>query len=194
MRYKIGVYGSFEDFEDTIIEKAIALGAALAKKRVIIITGASPGIPYLVAKEAAKGKTEIWGYSPELDFNRQKLETPKDDLSIYTKLFYIPKDSPFVKDKRVCRKYRNVISTANCDCAIIISGRWGTMNEFTNLYDMGKVIGVLTETGGIADELPILLKKIHKKSSAKVFFNSDPVKLIAKILIALKMKTSVANI
>lgn len=59
--------------------------------------------------------------------------------------------------------YHNVLTTAACDAGIIIAGRWGSMNEFTNLYDMGKVIGVLTGTGGIADELPQLLKKISKK-------------------------------
>ena len=62
------------------------------------------------------------------------------------------------------KKYRNVSSTANCDAGIIISGRWGTMNEFTNLYDMGKVIGILTETSGVADEIKNLSKKINKET------------------------------
>ena len=82
----------------------------------------------------------------------------------------------------VRKKYRNVISTANCDAGIIISGRWGTMNEFTNLHDMGKVIGIFTSTGGIADDIFRLSKKIHKPSKAELIFDDSPKKLIGKII------------
>lgn len=56
------------------------------------------------------------------------------------------------------------------------------MNEFTNLYDMGKVVGILTGTGGIADELENLNKRIKKKSKAKILFDNSPEKLIQKII------------
>lgn len=59
--------------------------------------------------------------------------TNGDDVSKYAKVFYIPKDFASQYDLQVCRKYRNVTSTANCDAGIIISGRWGTMNEFTKM-------------------------------------------------------------
>ena len=72
------------------------------------------------------------------------------------------------------------------DAGIIISGRWGTMNEFTNLHDMGKVIGVLTGTGGVADDLSSLSKKIHKPSKAVVIFDSSPEQLVKRILEELK--------
>ena len=42
------------------------------------------------------------------------------------------------------------------------------MNEFTNLYDMGKVIGVLTGTGGIADELELLNQKGSQMPESKL--------------------------
>ena len=80
------------------------------------------------------------------------------------------------------------MSTATADAGIIISGRWGTMNEFTNLYDMGKVIGVLTGFGGIADELPSLSKKINKQSKAKVFFSDNPDTLVSEIINELKQR------
>ena len=75
-----------------------------------------------------------------------------------------------------------MISTANCDAGIIISGRWGTMNEFTNLFDMGKAIGVLTGTGGVADELPAFCKKITKHNRSKVIFNDEPEKLVELVI------------
>lgn len=181
MRYKIGIFGSAINEKQEVIEKAKKLGNALGKKKVIVINGACDGIPYIVAHEAYKNGAQVWGYSPEINLKKQKLFTPNCDLSIYTKLDFIPEAFSFASDPLVCKKYRNVISTASCDAGIIISGRWGTMNEFTNLYDMGKIIGVLTGTGGIADELPSLCKKISKKSKAKVIFDDKPNKLISLV-------------
>lgn len=186
MNFKIGIFGSnAEELEEIAIKKAKELGRELSKYDVIIITGACSGLPYMAAYEAAKGGKKIIGYSPETDFKHQKKFTPDDDISIYHTLIYVPKSFEFVKDPLVSKKYRNVLSTTNCDAGIIISGRWGTMNEFTNLFDFGKVIGVLTDTGGVADELQNLNKKIHKPGKAKIFFNDSPVELLQQIIVEL---------
>ncbi len=189
MIYKIGVFGSAAGkIETEVKENAKELGKTLNNYQVGIITGACSGLPYLIAFEASKKGNSVWGYSPKPDLNGQKEFTPKDDLSIYKKLIFISKNFEFVSNDLVSKKYRNVISTANCDAGIIISGRWGTMNEFTNLYDMGKVIGILTKTGGIADELPRLIKKISKKSKSKIFFSSSPKELVGMIIKELKLR------
>lgn len=182
MKYKIGVFGSAVDEGNIVNKKAHKLGQVLSKQNLIVVTGACTGVPYEIAREAFRNGAEVWGYSPVLNINEQKKFTPNDDLSIYKKIIYIPKSFEFFSSLEVSKKYRNVISTANCDAGIIISGRWGTMNEFTNLYDLGKIIGVLTGTGGIADELPTLCKKINKKSKAKVFFSNSPNDLVNKVL------------
>lgn len=187
MKYKIGVFGSSAGEIEKIIPKARKLGEALASKNIILITGACAGLPFEAANAAHKLGTEIWGYSQTANLeNQQKLVL--SDNSIYSKLYYIPINYEFASNHLVTRKYRNVTSTANCDAGIIISGRWGTLNEFTNLYDMGKIIGVLIQTGGIADELENLNKKIHKPGKAKIFFESDPEKLVEKILEELSKK------
>lgn len=186
MNFKIGIFGSSADeIENTPIEKAKELGRALSKYKITLITGACSGLPYLAALYGSKNGNPVWGYSPKFDLEGQKKFTPNDDLSIYNKLIFLSKDFVFSRDEQVCKKYRNVISTANCDAGIIISGRWGTFNEFTNLYDIGKIIGVLTDTGGIADELPNLMKKIIKKSKAKVIFEDSPEKLIKSVISSL---------
>lgn len=184
MKYKLGIFGSGVEEKGRAVQKAKLLGKILAgyRDRVIIITGACTGIPYQVAFEAAKGGVEVWGYSPATNLKSQKKFTPKDNLSIYKKIVYTPSNFEFSADLNVSKKYRNVISTASCDAGLIIAGRWGTMNEFTNLYEMGKVIGVLTGTGGIADELPALHKKITKKSKAVVLFNNSPRLLIEMVI------------
>ena len=182
MKFKIGIFGSAEGDLDKIFNKAYTLGEELAKNNVIIITGASTGLPYIVAKAAKEKGAEIWGFSQATNLRDQEKSAPNCDSSIYKKLVYIPGSYEFSDNNAVCKKYRNVASTANCDAGIIIAGRWGTLNEFTNLYDMGKIIGVLTGTGGIADELPSLSKKISKKSRAKVFFNDSPKELVEKVI------------
>ena len=162
-KYKIGVFGSSAGDYQSASQKAKSLGKVLAQKNCTIITGASSGLPYLVAFEGNKNGAEIIGFSPELNMKNQKLFMPNDDISIYKKIIYVPKSFPVKNFRPARQKYRNVISTANCDAGIIVSGRWGSLNEFTNLIDMGKIIGVLTGTGGIADELKRLNKKIIKE-------------------------------
>ncbi|OGK24129.1 hypothetical protein A2954_06845 [Candidatus Roizmanbacteria bacterium RIFCSPLOWO2_01_FULL_37_12] len=192
MKYKIGIFGSAADNPKEVLNKAQELGEELAKHDPILITGLADGIPYKVGLTAAKLGSEVWGFAPASNLEEEKKIAGKQDLGIYKKIFYVPQDYSFVNNIQVCRKYRNVSSTATCVAGIIISGRWGTMNEFTNLYDMGKVIGVLTETGGIADELPRLMRKITKKSRAKVIFNKSPAKLIQLILNELKKKNKIS--
>lgn len=51
---------------------------------------------------------------------------------------------------------------------------------------MQKIIGVLTGTGGIADELPELCQKITKEGQGTVIFDSDPKKLLNRLLDKLK--------
>lgn len=189
MKFKVGVFGSAEGDIEHIFKKAWQVGKALGEQKdIIIITGAANGLPYQVALAASRLGAEIWEFSPCVDLGSQKKDTPDANHSIYKKIFYVPKDFKFSKDVQVSRKYRNVTSTATCDAGIIISGRWGTMNEFTNLFDMGKVIGILTGTGGIADELKSLNKKIHKPGRAKVLFDSSPQRLVKLVVDELKKR------
>lgn len=181
--YKVGVFGSAAGEEtDQAKTQAREIGEKLGRLKCVVITGACSGLPYIAAEAAHKSGAAIWGFSPKLGLEGQKAFTPTDDLKIYTKLIYVSKSFEFYNQDLVSKKYRNVLSTATCDAGIIIAGRWGTMNEFTNLFDMGKVVGVLTGTGGMADELPRLFQKISKKSEAKVFFNDSPKELVHEVV------------
>lgn len=189
MREKIGVFGSAVSDSAEVAAKARELGETLAGSDVILITGACSGLPYEVALAAyRKNKAEIWGFSPASDYDGQVASTPRDDNTIYSRMVYTPTDFEFIGDISVARKYRNVLSTATCDGGIVIAGRWGSLNEFTNLYDMGKVIGVLTGTGGIADILPDLSRQISKPSAASVFFNSSPVELVSQVISEIRQR------
>lgn len=181
-KFKIGVFGSGDGADvNKIKAKATQVGAELANSNCIVITGGCAGLPYAATVAARKLGGEVWGYSHLMNFPQQKKFYPGEDQNIYSKLIFVPKAKIF-KNIETARKYRNVISTSNCDAGIIVSGRWGTMHEFCSLHDQGKVIGVLTGTAGIADELPGLMKKIYKPSKAKVIFDYSPKRLVAKVL------------
>lgn len=187
-KFKIGVYGSAGGEAEIAkaSKKARIIGRTIAKAGHIVITGACPGLPYAAAVEAKNRGGEVWGFSPLTNQKEHNKFFPEDDRRVYKKIVFVPKTFPFVRDLEVGRKYRNVVSTAYCDAGIIIAGRWGTMHEFCSLHDYGKIIGVLTGTQGIADELPRLYKKIFKPSKAKMIFNQDPEKLVASIVKELK--------
>lgn len=187
-KYKVGVFGSAGGEEEIAkaLPKAAIIGAELGKRNCVVITGACRGLPYAAAVAAHEAGAEVWGFSPMLNLEQQIADTAPDDNTIYAKLVYIPEDFEFKDDDLVCRKYRNVMSTATCDAGIIIAGRWGTMHEFCSLYDFGKVIGVLTGTSGIADELPELAKIISKESKAKIIFNSNPAELVQLVFSSLQ--------
>jgi predicted Rossmann-fold nucleotide-binding protein len=191
MTYKIGVYGSNISEGEQAEALGQELGKILARYHCIVITGACSGMPYIVAREAAQHGAEVWGFTPELNVEAQRRAYPNDDITIYTQLLYVPpnykelfRTNPASEalDLAGRLKYRNVISTINSDAGIIISGGWGTLNEFTNLIYDGKPIGVLIGTGGLADELPALYPRLRKKSQSVVVFEHDPEKLVAELI------------
>lgn len=187
--FKIGIFGSAVDEVTLITEKAKQIGRELAVSKVIIITGACSGIPNVVASAAHQNGAEIWGFSPTISLKKYNQLESELDYKIFKKLLFVSKNYQFAQNIEICRKYRNVASTAACDAGIIISGRWGTMNEFTNLHDMGKIIGILTGTGGIADEIQNLARKINKPTGAKLIFESNPENLVDSVIAELKKKT-----
>jgi len=92
----------------------------------------------------------------------------------------------------VCLKYRNVSSVAGSDAGIIIGGRIGTMHEFTGLFDTGKIIGVLSGTGGLTQGyIEGLIEIANKKTDAVVIYESNPELLVDKIIKAYESRNSV---
>lgn len=192
MHYKIGIFGSNILESEQAIRLAQELGNELAKKNCIVITGACSGMPYAVAATAKQKGAEVWGFTPARDIAEQKSAYPSDDITVYDRLFYVPQHyeqlfypaekPPVAQDWDARLKYRNVISTINADAGIIVSGGWGTLNEFTNLIYEGKPIGVLMGTGGLADELPQWFPRLRKKSESQVLFSSAPDEIVTLLI------------
>ena len=79
-------------------------------------------------------------------------------------------------------KGRNVVLVRSCDVVLFIAGSIGSLNEFTIAYDEGKVIGCLTGTGGVADEVERLVRTFQKQTKARIVYDDDPAMLIDRCL------------
>jgi SLOG-like protein len=77
---------------------------------------------------------------------------------------------------------REITNIRSCDIVIIAGGRTGTLGEFAIAYDEGRLIGVLTGTGGITTIIEDIVRVAAKTTGACVVYDDDPVKLVKRLL------------
>lgn len=175
MKLKIGVFGSAGDVNEGVGKKAFELGMEIAKHGCIIVTGATTGLPH----EAVKGAKGSGGFSVGI--------SPAHDLNEHTGKYGMPKElHDVIIFTGLGRKGRNLVNVRTCDASIFVSGSFGSLNEFTTAYDEGRVIGVLEGTGGVSGHMKEIVKICDKETGAKVFYDSDPGKLVEKLVEAVK--------
>lgn len=172
LRYKICVSGAAETGHcaKDALEKAEQVGREIAKRGLILITGATTGIPYWSAKGAKAEGGIVIGLSPAASklahVKVYRLPLDYHDIIIYTGFDY---------------SGRNLLLTRSSDAVIVICGRMGTLNEFTIAFEDQKPIGVLEGTGGMADMVRGILDNAHR-GPGKVIFSSDPAELVNRLL------------
>ncbi len=180
MKIKVGVMGSAgdasPDIKGALVEKAQALARAIASRPLLLLTGATTGIVYVVGKAAHSAGVFHLGISPAQNIQEhlEKYKLPLDacDGIVYTGFGL---------------KGRNVVLVRSCDVVLFVAGAMGSLNEFTIAHDEGKIIGCLTGTGGVADDADYLLQKFSKDTAgARVFQDEDPEKLLDACLAGLK--------
>ena len=172
MKIKVGVMGSAEELAGTMLrEKGIALGRAMASCDVILLTGATTGVVYETGKAASNAGALHIGISPAGD-EREHIERYQLPLDACAAIIYTG----------FGLKGRNVVLVRSCDVVLFIAGSMGSLNEFTIAYDEGKVIGCLTSTGGVADEIERLVETFKKETKARVLYDADPLRLIDECL------------
>lgn len=183
MKIKVGVMGSAGDSAGTsplpvdkaeLNRKARELGLAIAKRDLLLLTGATTGLVYNVGRAAHDAGAFHLGISPAIDrhehIGKYELLLDACDLIVYTGFGL---------------KGRNVVLVRSCDIVLFIAGAMGSLNEFTIAHDEGKIIGCLTGTGGVADEAEYLLRTFSKETGARVFRDKDPDSLLDQCLAAL---------
>jgi hypothetical protein len=172
LKYKICVSGAAETGHcaTDALEKAEAVGREIAKRGMILVTGATTGIPYWAAKGAKSEGGIVIGLSPAASkaahIKTYHLPIDYHDLIVYTGFEY---------------SGRNLLLTRSADAVVILCGRMGTLNEFTIAFEDQKPIGILEGTGGIADLARGLVEQAHR-GSGKIVFAKEPADLIDRLL------------
>ena len=172
MALKIGVMGGATGrMTKRQLDVAHRLGEAIARNKCILITGACPGLPLAAACGAKQASGFVVGISPGLSLDEHIVtyQSPTEfhDVLIYTGSGLMG---------------REVVNIRSSDMVVIIGGRSGPLGELAIAYDEGKLIGVLTGTGGISDLVADILRACKKETGSKVIYDDDPEKLIKALL------------
>lgn len=176
MKYKFAISGAADIgmCDVNAPQKAEEIGREVVRRNGILITGATSGIPDLAAKGAQEEGGIVIGLSPASSYQHHiktyKLPIGCCETVIFTGFGY---------------SGRNLLLTKAADAVIVICGGFGTLNEFTIALEDNKPIGILTGTGGVAEEISVLLMNIqdpHKHGSGKVVFSNDPKELVGKLV------------
>ncbi|MBY0524724.1 MAG: YHS domain-containing protein [Gemmataceae bacterium] len=172
MALKIGVMGGATGvMSKEHMDKAHQLGRAIAKSGSILITGACPGMPLMAACGAKQEGGMVVGISPGLSLDEHvgKYHSPAEfhDVLIFTGSGLMG---------------REVVNIRSSDIVVIVGGRSGTLGELAIAYDEGRLIGVLTGTGGISDMVRDILAACAKDTGSQVVYDAEPERLIEELL------------
>src|SRR3990172_6814506 len=171
MKLTIGVMGSSGGtLGEEVLRKVYRLGEAIAERDAILITGGCPGLPYEAVRGAKATGGLVVGISPGLsiDAHRGKYASPVEgfDVLIYTGSGLMG---------------REITNIRSCDTVVIAGGRTGTLGELAIAYDEGRLIGVLTGTGGITGIVEEILRVSGKETGACGIYDDDPGKLVDRL-------------
>jgi uncharacterized protein (TIGR00725 family) len=178
LRYSICVSGAAAG--DTVEgAKAMAweLGASIAREGHILTTGATVGLPYFAALGAKQADGTSIGFSPasSLREHARKYRLPYDvfDFINFTGMNYVGRDLYLVQSS---------------DAVITVGGRFGSLHEFTSALEAHKPCGILLGSGGTADLIPELMKTLQAPEDVLVIYDTDPKKLIRRMVEVLDEK------
>jgi uncharacterized protein (TIGR00725 family) len=172
MALKVGVMGGASGvMAPAHLAAAEALGTAIAQSGCVLVTGACPGLPFAAARGAKAAGGLVVGISPGLSMDEHvyRFRSPAEfhDVLVFTGSGLMG---------------REVDNIRTSDIVVIVGGRSGTLGELAIAYDEGKLIGVVTGTGGISDLVRDILVACAKDTGARVVYDSDPEALVAELL------------
>lgn len=171
MKRVIGVMGSSRSEGPAFEEKARQLGQAIALAGAVLLTGATGGYPQAAARGASAAGGLVLGLSPAQDLAQHRAQgilTDAHDVILCTGLGSVG---------------RNVLNIRACDAICFTGGSVGSLNEFTAAFIQGKVMGVLTGSGGISDRYGEILAMCEPgPTGAEVLYDGDPEALVRRLL------------
>ncbi len=181
MKYQICVSGAAAgETVRSAHDLAYEVGQEIAKSGKTLLTGATVGLPQAAAsgfKSIDEAKGSSIGFSPASSFREHvstyRLPTLEFDYINFTGMEYVGRDIHLVRSS---------------DAIITVGGRMGSMHELATALESYKVCGVLLGSGGLADYIPTLLKHIEAPGAASVIYDTDPAKLVKKVIKVLDEK------
>ncbi len=180
LRYSICLSGAAAgDTVEASAKLAREVGAAIARSGHILTTGATVGLPYQAALGAqSAGGTSI-GFSPAVSLREhlRKYRLPSNcyDFINFTGLHYVGRDLYLVQSS---------------DALITVGGRFGSLHEFTSALEAHKPCGILTHSGGTADQIPKLVEALELPDNSLVIYDDDPDRLVKRIVKILDEKNA----
>lgn len=172
VQIRIGVMGSAGgDVDPKIVDLCRRLGRAVAGHGCCLLTGACPGLPHDVVLGAKATGGHVVGISPASSL-KQHVETFRSPYREYDVLIFTG----------LGLMGRELVNIHSSDIVVVVGGRSGTLGEFAIAYEEGKLIGVLSETGGITTALPALEASLNKQTGSQVIYESEPEALVDRLL------------
>ncbi|OHB23738.1 MAG: hypothetical protein A3J67_05085 [Parcubacteria group bacterium RIFCSPHIGHO2_02_FULL_48_10b] len=172
LKYKVSISGAAitDHCGSNAVEMAEEVGRELARRGVVVITGATTGIPYWAAKGAKEEGGFVIGYSPAASeashVKTYRLPIDYHDIILFPGFEYTG---------------RNLFIVRSADAMITICGRMGTLNEFTIAFEEKKPVGVLLGSGGTADSVQEIIQRANR-GPGKIAYDSDPKRLVEKVI------------
>jgi len=168
----IGVMGSASGAITPLARlTARRLGCAIAEAGCTLITGGCPGLPQEAVIGARQAGGLVVGISPALSEAEhvERYGSPSEgfDVMVYTGSGLMG---------------REVVNIRSSDIVVIIGGQSGTLGEFAIAFDEGRLIGVVTETGGIADLVGELVTRLTKETGSTVIEDPNPERLVSRLV------------
>ena len=172
VQIRIGVMGSTGGHvKPSVTALCRDLGRAIAERGCRLLTGACPGLPHSAVLGAKEAGGHVVGISPAVSL--------KEHVDVFGSPY---REYDVLTFTGLGLMGRELINIRSSDIVIVVGGRSGTSGEFAIAYDEGKLIGVLTGTGGITVSLPTLETNIGKSTGAEVIYDSEPERLVARLL------------
>jgi uncharacterized protein (TIGR00725 family) len=172
LRYSICVSGAASGSTVKLdAKRAGEIGEAIARSGHILTTGATIGLPFYAAQGAKEAGGLSVGFSPAVSLREhlRKYRLPSNcfDFINFTGMHYVGRDLYLVQSS---------------DAIITIGGRFGSLHEFSSALEAHKPCGVLTHSGGTADEIPKLMELLEPPIGHLVIYDDDPDRLVERII------------
>lgn len=172
MKTQVGVMGSAGGpISDAELELARRLGRQIALRACTIVTGACPGLPHAAVLGAHEAGGVSLGVSPAL--------SPEEHVQMYASPLQPYTAMVFTGSGLMGRETHNIHSS---DFVLFVGGRSGTLGEFCIAYDEGKLIGILTHSGGISNEFLRIASLVKKETGSLLIADDDPGRLVDRCL------------